>query len=32
MILYTGGEAADMKIGAGTPKAGLTKWLEGHAA
>ena len=26
------GDAADMKIGAGTPKAGLTKWLEGHAA
>ena len=32
MILFTGGEAADMKIGAGTPKAGLTKWLTGHAA
>jgi thioredoxin 1 len=32
MILFKGGEAADMKIGAGTPKAGLTKWLEGHAA
>ena len=26
------GEAADMKIGAGTPKAGLSKWLESHAA
>ena len=23
---------ADMKVGAGTPKAGLAKWLEGHAA
>ena len=32
MILFKGGEAADMKIGAGTPKAGLTKWLEGHGA
>lgn len=32
MILYKGGEAVDMKIGAGTPKAGLSKWLEGHAA
>ena len=32
MILFKGGEAADMKVGAGTPKAGLTKWLEGHAA
>jgi thioredoxin 1 len=32
MILFKGGEAADMKIGAGTPKAGLSKWLEGHAA
>lgn len=32
MILFKDGEAADMKVGAGTPKAGLTKWLEGHAA
>ena len=32
MILFKGGEAADMKIGAGTPKAGLSKWLESHAA
>ena len=32
MILYKGGEAVDMKIGAGTPKAGLSKWLESHAA
>jgi len=31
MILFKGGEAADMKIGAGTPKAGLSKWLEEHA-
>jgi thioredoxin 1 len=32
MILFKGGEAADMKIGAGTPKAGLSKWLSSHAA
>ena len=32
MILFKGGQAADMKIGAGTPKAGLAKWLESHAA
>jgi thioredoxin 1 len=32
MILFKGGEAADMKIGAGTPKAGLAKWLTSHAA
>jgi len=32
MILFKDGEAADMKIGAGTPKAGLQKWLESHAA
>jgi thioredoxin 1 len=32
MILFKDGQAADMKVGAGTPKAGLTKWLEGHAA
>ena len=32
MILFKGGEAADMKVGAGTPKAGLSKWLTGHAA
>ena len=32
MILFKGGEAADMKVGAGEPKAGLVKWLEGHAA
>lgn len=32
MILFKGGEAADMKVGAGTPKAALSKWLEGHAA
>jgi thioredoxin 1 len=32
MILFKNGEAADMKIGAGTPKAGLAKWLEGHSA
>jgi thioredoxin 1 len=31
MILFKGGEAVDMKIGAGTPKAAMTKWLEGHA-
>lgn len=32
MILFKDGEAADMKIGAGTPKASLAKWLESHAA
>lgn len=32
MILFKDGQAADMKIGAGTPKAALAKWLEGHAA
>ena len=32
MILFKGGEAVDMKVGAGTPKAGMAKWLEGHAA
>jgi len=32
MILFKGGEPADMKVGAGEPKAGLVKWLEGHAA
>jgi len=32
MILYKDGEAIDMKIGAGTPKAGLSKWLTSHAA
>jgi thioredoxin 1 len=31
MILFKGGEPADMKIGAGTPKAGLSKWLTSHA-
>ena len=30
MILYKDGEAVDMKIGAGTPKAGLSKWLSSH--
>lgn len=32
MILFKDGEPADMKIGAGTPKAGLSKWLTSHAA
>jgi thioredoxin 1 len=32
MILFKDGEAADMKIGAGTPKAALSKWLTSHAA
>jgi thioredoxin len=32
MILFKDGEAADMKVGAGTPKAGLAKWLNSHAA
>ena len=31
MILYKDGEAVDMKIGAGTPKAGLSKWLSSYA-
>ena len=31
MILFKDGETADMKIGAGTPKAGLSKWLLSHA-
>ena len=31
MILYKDGEAVDMKIGAGTPKAGLSKWLASYA-
>ena len=32
MILFKNGEPADMKIGAGTPKVAMSKWLEGHAA
>ena len=32
MILFKGGEAVDMKVGAGTPKAAMAKWLESHAA
>ena len=32
MILFKDGEAADLKSGAGTPKAGLAKWLNSHAA
>ena len=32
MILFKDGEAAAVKVGAGTPKAGLTKWIEAHAA
>ena len=31
MILFKDGEVADMKVGAGTPKAGLSKWLSSHA-
>ena len=31
MILYKGGEPVDMKIGAGSPKAALAKWLESYA-
>lgn len=30
MILFKNGEAVDIKVGAGTPKAGMAKWLEGH--
>ncbi len=32
MILFKNGEPADMKVGAGTPKAALSSWLVGHAA
>jgi len=32
MILYKDGQPVDMKIGAGTPKAGLSKWLSSYAA
>lgn len=32
MMLFKNGEVADIKIGAGTPKAALSKWLESHAA
>jgi len=31
-ILYKDGQPVDMKIGAGTPKAGLSKWLTSYAA
>ncbi|VAW17777.1 Thioredoxin [hydrothermal vent metagenome] len=31
MILFKGGEAVDIKVGAGTPKADMAKWLESHA-
>jgi len=30
MILFKNGEAIDIKVGAGTPKAGMAKWLESH--
>ncbi len=30
MILFKNGEAVDIKVGAGTPKAGMAKWLESH--
>ena len=30
MILYKDGQPVDMKIGAGTPKAGLSKWLSSY--
>jgi thioredoxin 1 len=32
MILYKDGAPVDMKIGAGTPKAGLSKWLTSYTA
>ncbi len=32
MILFKDGEAADMKIGAGTPKAGLQQVAQSYAA
>ncbi len=31
MILFKNGEAVDIKVGAGTPKADMAKWLESHA-
>ncbi len=31
MILFKGGEAVDIKVGAGTPKADMAKWLQSHA-
>jgi len=30
MILFKGGEAVDIKVGAGTPKADMAKWLQSH--
>lgn len=31
MILFKNGEAVDIKVGAGTPKADMAKWLQSHA-
>lgn len=31
MILFKNGEAVDIKVGAGTPKADMAKWLLTHA-
>lgn len=32
MMLFKGGQAVDVKIGAGTPKAAMADWLIRHAA
>ena len=32
MVLFKGGQAVDVKIGAGTPKAAIVDWRERHAA
>ena len=32
MMLFKGGQAVDVKVGAGTPKTAMTEWLERHAA
>lgn len=32
MMLFKGGQAVDVKVGAGTPKAAMAEWLLRHAA
>lgn len=32
MMLFKGGQAVDVKVGAGTPKAAMADWLVRHAA
>lgn len=32
LVLFSGGEPADMRVGAAQSRAGLIKWLESHAA